>query len=241
MILFVVPAYDKEQNIGRLIEEIHRFTRSKNYSYRLFVVDDGSRDRTAQVVLTESKLYPVTLISYRPNRGVQEAFRRGFHAALSEAKETDLIVTLEADGTADREILPVFMEKIAQGFDVVVASYYAKGGSVEGTVCHRKLLSLAGNFFIRHFLRIKGVRTYSSFYRIYKPAALRKVLELHGDFFEEKGFACVVELLLRLDRAGFRIGEVPMILKGSARIGKSKMKVFQTVLGYLRIAFRHAV
>lgn len=238
MIFLVAPAYNEEQNVGRLIQETDSALKKINEHYRLIVVDDGSRDKTSQIVQVKSSQYPVTLISYQPNRGVQEAFRRGFEAALGSAQEEDVIVTLEADGTADWNLLPIFQAKIKQGFDVVVASYYAKGGRVEGTVWHRRFLSLGANLFTRIFLPIPGVSTYSSFYRMYRPSALRSVKEKYGDFYTETGFSCVVELLYRMHRLGLRITEVPMVLKGQNRVGKSKMKIFQTIKGYIRIGTR---
>ncbi len=238
MIFFVVPAYNEELNISRLIKETDSFLKKIKTEYHLIIIDDGSRDKTSDIVRKFSDSLPVTLIGYQPNQGVQEAFRRGFQMALVASKNADVIVTMEADGTADWEILPIFLKKIDEGYDVVVASYYAKGGRVDGTVWHRKVLSRAGNLFTRVFLPIKGVNTYSSFYRIYKPAALRAVLESYGDFYTEKGFSCVVELLYRLHRMGFRIAEVPMVLQGARRVGKSKMKVIQTISGYLRIGAR---
>ncbi len=240
MIFFVVPAFNEEQNIGRLVDRTDAYCRSRALEYRLIIADDGSRDKTAEIVREKSKQLPVTLITYQPNRGVQEAFARGFVAALESAKETDVIVTMEADGTADWDILTVFLERIKQGFDVVVASYYAKGGSVEGTVWYRKVLSRGGNLFTRIFLPIPGIHTYSSFYRAYRPSTLRAILEHYGDFYKEVGFSCVVELLYRLHKMGFKLGEVPMVLQGAARVGKSKMRVFQTINGYLRIASRCA-
>ena len=240
MIWFVVPAYNEERNIGRLIERTNAYCEGRRLEYRMIVADDGSRDKTAEIVREKSNHFPVALISYQPNQGVHEAFRRGFQEALTAADGTDTIVTMEADGTADFEILPVFIEKIRQGADGVVASYYARGGAVEGTAWHRKILSRAGNLVARIFLPIQGIHTYSSFYRIYRPSALRDVLRRYGNFYEETGFSCVVELLYRLFKMGFKIEEVPMVLRGSARAGKSKMKVFQTILGYLRIGVRCA-
>lgn len=238
MIFFVVPAYNEELNIGRLIDDTDRCCKEVGQEYRLLIVDDGSRDRTAEIVRQTTDRYPTVLISYQPNQGVQEAFGRGFRKALEECKNSDVIVTMEADGTADWKLLPQFLQKIKEGFDVVVASYYAKGGSVEGTAWHRKVLSRAGNIFTRVFLPIPGIHTYSAFYRIYHPQVLSAVLQRYGNFYEEKGFACVVELLFRIQRLGFRIGELPMVLQGSRRVGKSKMKIFQTIRGYLRIGAR---
>ncbi len=52
------------------------------------------------------------------------------------------------------------------------------------------------------------------------------------------GFECMVEILYRAARLGLRISEVPMVLDGSRRVGKSKMKVVRTSVAYLGLAFR---
>lgn len=239
MVHFVVPAFNEEKNISALIEEIHGFV-SPRYPYRLTVVDDGSIDRTAEIVGALSKVYPCEVVGYKPNRGVHEAFRLGLGRALEAAGTGDVIVTLEADRTSDITLLPLFLSKLEAGCDLVVASYYVEGGAVEGTAWHRKVLSRGANFLIRSLLGVREVHTYSSFYRAYRPDVLRRVVERYGDFFEEKGFSCVVELLVRIHRLKASIQEVPMVLRGEKRVGKSKMKVLKTIAGYLRMIRRNA-
>ena len=156
------------------------------------------------------------------------------------AQDTDRIVTLEADLTSDLEILPDMLEKAREGADVVLASCYARDGRMEGTAWHRRFLSRGANFFIGMLFGIRGVNTYSSFYRVYRPSSLRAVLKRYGDFYEEKGFGCVVELLIRLSRLSQKIEEVPMVLKGGLRQGKSKMKIGRTIAGYARLMARNA-
>src|SRR5438105_4720977 len=112
MIFFVAPAYNEEQNIGRLIERTHAYCQSQKINYELIVVDDGSADNTATIVRELSSRFPCHLVSYKPNRGVDEAFRRGFHETLKRASAGDIIVTMESDGTADFSLLGPFLEKI---------------------------------------------------------------------------------------------------------------------------------
>lgn len=241
MILFVVPAYNEEKNIGALIEETHAYAVREGIEYRLIVVDDGSRDATAAIVREASGRYPCELISYAPNRGVGEAFRRGLYRALEICSERDVIVTKEADRTSDLGILKALTEKIRHDDqDVALASCYAKGGGVEGTTAYRRLLSHCANALIFMAFHIRGVHTYSSFYRAYRPSALRAVVARYGDLYEEPGFACVIELLVRLSRVRARIVEVPMVLRGSMRRGESKMRVGKTIAGYLSVMARNA-
>ncbi len=239
MLLFVVPAYNEEANIEALIRETHEFLSTRGLKYRLIVVDDGSRDRTAAIVGECAKKYPCEVVGYQPNRGVGEAFRRGLNRALELAGADDLIVTKEADRTSDMSILPDLLRKIGSGCDVALASCYAKGGGIEGTTWFRLLCSRCANAMIYTAFHIRGVHTYSSFYRVYRPSALRKVLARYGDYYTEPGFACVIELLVRLAKTGARIEEVPMTLVSGRRIGKSKMKVMRTVFGYFRVIGRN--
>lgn len=241
MILFVVPAYNEESNIGDLMDETHAYAVREKLDYRLLVVDDGSVDRTASIVGEAARRYPCELLSYNPNRGVGEAFRRGLSRALEICSDSDIIVTKEADRTSDLGILRMMIDGIRQGQDVVLASCYARGGSVEGTNAYRRLLSKCANALIYTAFHIKGVHTYSSFYRAYRPAALRAVRDRYGDFHVEPGFACVIELLVRLAKLRMRIMEVPMVLRGTMRRGQSKMRVGRTIAGYLRVIVRNAL
>lgn len=239
MIYFVIPAYNEEANIESLIRETDAFLSSRKLGYRLIIVDDGSTDRTAEIVREKAKHRPIELVSYRPNRGVGEAFRQGLHRALALAGEDDQIVTKEADGTSDLAILLELLARVEAGCDVALASCYAKGGGIEDTTWLRLLTSRCANGLIQAAFNIRGVRTYSSFYRAYRPAILRRALSRYGDFYKEAGFACVIELLVRLVRCGARVEEVPTVLRSSRRIGKSKMKVGRTILGYFHVIGRN--
>ncbi len=239
MILFVVPAFNEEQNIGRLIEETDVFAKRESLDYRLIVVDDGSTDKTREIVEDKMRSFPCLSVSYKSNQGVGEAFRQGLHKALGLAREGDTIVTKEADRTSDLGILKKLLAKIDSGADVALASCYAEGGAVEGTTWYRLMYSRVANLIIYVCFNIKGIHTYSSFYRAYKPQALRRILTKYGDFYQEKGFACVIELLIRLSRLRMKIEEVPMTLQANLRVGQSKMKIMNTIFGYLRVIARN--
>lgn len=243
MLIFVSPAYNEELNIGKLIDKTHHYCAEHKMSYHQIIVDDGSVDNTAEIVKreTQARSLPVTLIRYHPNRGAGEAFRAGLTQALSLAKEEDILVTMESDGTSDLEILPALSQKIAQGADVVIGSCHARGGRMLGNAWHRVFLSRCANILITTLFSMRGLTTLSSFYRAYRPSALRKVLQAYGSFSEERTFSFVVEILIRFARLGLKIEEVPMTLDNEKRLGKSKMKIMKNMMGYLRITRRNLV
>lgn len=235
MMYFVVPAYNEEKDLPIFLASLAKW-RGKKFLKKLIMVDDGSTDKTLSVIKSFTYKLPIKLISYRPNKGPGTAFRRGLTAAIKFAKDNDLIVTMECDNTSDLKILDEMAAKISGGADICVASYYTVGGGFADVSWWRIMISQIGNWLIRNGCGIRGIHTYSSFYRVYRAGILKNLAKVTGGrLFIENGFACVVEILARLKKKGARLSEVPMILVGSNRRGKSKMRPIPTALGYFRV------
>ena len=149
-------------------------------------------------------------------------------------------MTLEADQTSDPSVLPRLLHRVwEEGDHIALASCYLYGGGIKGTHLHRVGLSHVANGLMKKALGLSGLATLSSFYRVYQASALMAIRERYGDdFITTHGFECMVEILYRAARLGLRISEVPMVLDGSRRVGKSKMKVLRTSMAYLALAWR---
>ena len=238
-LLFVVLAYNEEHNVGRLLESLRQLD-LPGYRPRLLLVNDGSTDRTREVVMNHREYFPVEVVDHAANLGVGQGFRTGFAAALERLHDDDVVVTIEADNTSDLSILPAMLRQVEGGSDVSLASCYAPGGEVKGTTFLRVVLSKVANWIIKAFCGVSEVHTYSSFYRAYRVSALRKAMARYGDrFIEEPGFVCMVEVVVKLHRMKLRLTEVPMMLDGGQRKGASKMKVVRTIRGYAHFAWRN--
>jgi dolichol-phosphate mannosyltransferase len=123
------------------------------------------------------------------------------------------------------------------GADVVLASHHDQVELV-GVTAHRRFLSRAAAYAIRRISKLDA-KTVSSFFRVYRARALRDGYTRHGDaFIREPGFACKAEILMKLDRMGVRIAEVPVSLDWSKREGESKLRVLPTMGGYARLMMR---
>lgn len=240
MLRFIVPAYNEEKNIELLVDKTRQYAQSRKYDYQLIVVNDGSTDRTVQILNDLKKTVPIVILDQVVNKGVGEAFKRGLSYAAEVADDKDIIVTKEADNTSDLSILDTMIQKINEGNDLVLASCYMPGGSVNGTNLYRKILSAGANFLLKMTTSLKGVHTFSSFYRAHRASLIKKAEAFYsGRLIEEKGFSCMVELLLKLSRMNINIAEVPMALRGEMRKGKSKMKTFKTIIGYIRLIVKN--
>lgn len=234
--VFVVPAYNEEPNLPRLIEDLESRPELFPPGSRIIVVDDGSADRTPEIVIQYTGPLPLELLRFEQNQGPGAAFRAGFAAALESCPEHALVVTLEADTTSDLDALPQMIERAEAGAELVLASW-----QMENVAPARRLLSGAAGFVVRHTLGVEA-KTVSSFFRVYKARTLRAAIERYGDsFVREQGFACKAEILANIARMGARIEEVTVQLDWTRREGESKMPVFRTMLAYWRMLARQRV
>ncbi len=243
MVIFIVPVYNEVENITSLLKKTKDNMAKEKLPYKVVIVNDGSTDKTLQVAESMAEEVDLDICSYYPNKGVGEAFLVGFKRALEIGSDGDMIVTKEADNTSDLSIFDKMLSRINEGSDLVLASCYAKEGGVKGTTPLRLLLSKSANAILRFFIPIKDINTFSSFYRAYRFSAINEMYKHYGDkLIEEEGFECMVELLIKFaHNKKFKITEVPMILDGRKRIGKSKMKVLKTTVGFLKVILKDGV
>jgi dolichol-phosphate mannosyltransferase len=232
--IFVIPALDEEANLPRVLSELEARVELWSPNGLVLIVDDGSTDSTADIADDWAGPLPARALRLGVNQGPGAAFRNGFREALAIATPDALIVTLEADSTSDLDALELMLEIAADRADVVLASVHG-GGEMLNTSWTRRLLSAGASHATRRALGLDA-RTVSSFFRVYRASALRQAFDVHGDsLILETGFACKAEILMKLDRLGARVVEVPVSLDSARRIGASKMPIFRTAAAYGRL------
>lgn len=103
----VIPAYNEEQRLPRTLGRTIPFLREKGLSFELVIVDDGSKDKTVEVVRGLSTTYPeIRVISDGINRGRGAAVKKGIFEARG-----DLILETDSDGSVADEAVPRFVAK----------------------------------------------------------------------------------------------------------------------------------
>jgi dolichol-phosphate mannosyltransferase len=101
-------------------------------------------------------------------------------------------------------------------------------------------LSHFGNGFTKFFLKIHGIHTLSSFFRLFNYSSIQKLDAKYGsNIFSLNGFESVVEVLAKCTFLKIKISEVPMVVDWTKRKGKSKMKVIKTIIAYFNL-YLHA-
>jgi dolichol-phosphate mannosyltransferase len=231
MIYFIIPTYNEALNIPNLRISL------KDYAGRedaFFVFsDDCSSDGTIEIISEHFESENLKILKSKTNQGPGNAFNKGFDWVLDNySNKDDVVITMEADCTSDIGILETMILLNKQGYHLVLASIYAQGGNFYKTSIFRRLISFTANLILRLVFDIK-VLTLSSFYRVYAIEKLLALKNKHNEIITQKGFLCMLEVLIRFIRINAKVIEVPMIMKSDKRKGKSKMKILKTSLEYM--------
>jgi len=232
----IIPIFNEAENIPTLIADLNNMRREikGEFDCRVVLVDDGSSDGSATRAAAEKGELPLTILSNPRNLGPGAAFARGFAHLKDLLEPTDLVVTMEGDNTSSTATLLHMLVRRKEGYEVVLASPYAYNGGFTEVSFPRLFISHLANGLVKIYLGIRGINTFSSFYRLYDEKVLRRLYARFGpDIIECAGFECMVELIFKLIQVRASISEVEMKVDWSKRKGESKMKVIKTASGYL--------
>jgi dolichol-phosphate mannosyltransferase len=235
-LVVALPCYNEAAALPGLLAELRAVAEElrPEFDLQVTVVDDGSTDDTAGIAREAG----VGLIEHYENEGLGATVQTCISAANEAGAE--LLAIMDADGTHPPNLLPVMLAKLErEQLDVVIASRFAPGGAEHGLSPLRRLYTRLAGAAMRVLAPIPGVRDYSCGYRVYRMEALRRAAEkFGGHLVTEKGFVCMVELLLKLARSGAKCGEVGLDLHYERKQGQSKMQVGATIQRYARFALR---
>ncbi len=236
MIYLVLPAFNEEQDLPELLPAIQKNFTAAGYQYQLILVNDGSSDRTKEIVRGFLDKLPLVYLEHEVNKGLGAAMKTGLRKAAEIAEPDDVIVAMDADNSHDSYQFTQMLKKIEDGDEVVIASRFTAGAQEIGLTLKRKLMSRVIGLFLRLFFPIKGVRDYTCGYRAYRAALLQQAFEFYGDdFITTQTFAVQTEIILKLSRLTKKISEVPLILRYDLKAGQSKLKLMRTIKGYLAV------
>ena len=141
-VIICIPAYNEEEQIGEVIQEIEDVMGKTDYNFKILVLNDGSDDKTENVAMKNG----TRVFSNEKNQGLAETFRREMN--LCRELEADIIVHTDADGQYPAIYIPYMIKKVIKGNDLVLGSRFGKGvyaGSFWkkfGNLCFAKLFSI---------------------------------------------------------------------------------------------------
>ncbi len=234
-IYILLPAYNESSSLPRLLPKIADAMSDQDWNYEIIACNDGSSDDTRSIFLQFKKTMPIRLIDHWINRGLGETVRDLFEAVSKECDDDDVIVRFDCDDTHEPSVIRKLVARLDEGFDVVTASRFAKGGGQMGVSAYRSFVSLMANWIMKLVFPIKGIREYSCAYRAYRGSLVKRAIRVFGnDFIQLKGmgFTGSVEKLVKLKMLGARFAEVGFVLRYDQKQSDSKMVTSVTALGY---------
>jgi hypothetical protein len=227
-VTIVVPLYNEELLVpymAKTLDQVAKFL-GKRYQLKFSLVDDGSSDRTWDMLVSGFARRPdVELHRHPVNLGVSAAILTGLRAA-----DTEIVCSMDADCSYDPLELARMIPKLEDDVHLVTASPYHPEGQVRNVPGWRLFLSRGASWLYRRVLRNK-LYTYTSCFRVYRKGAVQSLPVVSGNFLG------IAELVGRLDLVGGRIIEHPTTLD-VRMLGRSKMKTMQTIFGHLRLMTR---
>lgn len=237
-VVVALPAFNEEKGLPKLLDKLIALKLGYEKELHLVIVNDGSSDRTKQILKMYSYEYPfITYLEHRKNKGLGEAMNTLFAYVLSEYDDQDIVVTLDSDNTHNPKIIPEMVSKLeTENLDVVIASRFISGGEEIGLSFIRKVYSRGARSFFKLFFPIEQVNDYSCGFRAYRIGYFRNASYLYNDrLITSDGFECMVEILARFSKIGVDAGEYPLVLEYNLKETPSKMNVKKTIVGYFKL------
>ena len=233
----IVPAYNEELRIPPTLERLSAFLAAQPLRYEIVVVDDGSSDKTCDVVLKHAETMPnLRLVRQLPNRGKGAAVRRGMLEARGQIR-----VMCDADGSMPPEQLPRLLAPIiACKAEISIGSRYAEGAKTDKKQpAYRVMWSRLCNKVIQRSL-VPGVRDTQCGFKAFTAQAARDLFSVA----RIDGWAFDLEILALAKRRDYQVAEVGVEWAddGRSRVNplKDMMKVVREML-VIRKNLRHGV
>ena len=214
--IIVVPTYNEAENIEAFVRAIFALDVS---GLRILIVDDNSPDGTGQMAeaLADEFDHRLTVLHRSHKQGLGPAYLAGFKQALT--MDVSSIIQMDADFSHDPKYIPDLL-KLTESYDLVVASRYIEGGSVDPNWSWlRKFTSwFANQVYVRLVLRVP-IRDATAGYRVWRRDALARI-----DFEQIKanGYVFQVEMTYAALKRGLTMMEMPIFFPDRA-VGHSKM------------------
>lgn len=220
-ISIIIPVFNEEDNIDRLYEEIVAVMRTLDDEYEIIFIDDGSSDGSLGLLTAlRGKNKKVKIISFRKNFGQTAALSAGFDHARG-----DTVVTMDADLQNDPADIPVLLEKIKQGYDLVSGWRYDR----KDKWWSRRLPSTLANRLISWATDVK-LNDYGCTLKAIKKEVVKNIT-LYGELHR---FIPAVASWMGVRIAEVKVNHRPRVA-GESKYGISR--VFRVLLDLITVKF----
>ena len=218
----IIPVYNEG---GSIVKTLCGIREKVVVPHEITIIYDFDEDDTLPAVkayLAEDKSAPITLVKNQFGRGGLNALKTGFQNA-----KQDIVLVTMADGSDDLSLIDRMYGKLAEGYDIVCASRYMKGGGqIGGGKIKGWISRLAGVSL--YYLTGIPTRDITNNFKMYRKKVLDRI-----DFQSDGGFEIAMEITVKAYSLGYRITEVPYVWPDRA-VGQSRFKLMQWLPKYWR-------
>lgn len=222
----VIPARDEEGCIASTLEHLHLELQMNSVPHEIIVVDDGSTDKTIQILKDEcQKISELKIVQNSGMHGFGRAIVHGLNNISGDA-----VVIMMADESDDPRDVVRYWKKLNEGYDCVFGSRFANGGGVIDYPKLKLLLNRLANLFIKFLFR-HGLNDTTNAFKAYRKTVIdgiRPILSPH--------FNITVELPLKAVVRGYSYATIPITWR-NRRTGAAKLKIKEMGSRYLFICF----
>jgi glycosyltransferase involved in cell wall biosynthesis len=220
----VIPTYNESMNIEKLIQRINSVFTGNNIDGEILVVDDNSPDGTGDVVKELMANYPhLRLLSQKKKEGLGVAHLAGYSEVHG-----DIIVSLDADLSHDPKEIPVMLDRIKDGYDVVIGSRYVKGGKVEEKPIFNVIASKVAGILAKVGYGV-NIQDFTNGYRMFR----RVVYESIKMCDYSKGNVFLAEFIYYAHKNDFKVTEIPTTFVERSE-GETKTNVMREAKALVR-------
>ncbi len=222
----IIPAYNESKRIIPTLKDIYDYLSKQDYNYEVLIVNDGSRDDTAQVVKQLIKKWPeFHLVDNAINKGKGAVVRQGMLLAQGSWR-----LFMDADNATRIKELDGFWP-YTKNYDLIIASRYIKGAKITAEQpLIRKALSRAGNI-LTQLLIAWGIQDTQCGFKLFSSSATEKIFKKQT--MERWSFD--MELIAIAKKYNLKIKELPVEWREA---GNSRLKVARTSIRTLKDLFK---
>ncbi len=196
----IIPAYNEEDRLPQTLEQVFSFLNTQAYSAEVFVVENGSQDRTYQIAQSYKERYPQLGVLRAPGRGKGLAVRFGMLEA-----QGDYRFMCDADLSMPVSEINRFLPPDLTDFDIAIASREAPGAVRYNEPEYRHMGGRAVNLMIRLFA-LPGLHDTQCGFKCFRAPVAEELFELQT----LDGWSFDIELLFLARRRGYRVVELPI-------------------------------
>lgn len=216
----IIPAHNEEKRLPPSLAKIDAYLKTQDYTYEVIVVENGSKDRTSEVVREFAQDHPYVRLIEVETRGKGLAVKAGMLAASGEYRficDTDLSMPIEE--------IAKFLPPMREGYDVLIGSREGEGARRIGEPEYRHIMGRVLNFIVK-VAAVPDFEDTQCGFKMFKREAAEDLFSVQ----QMSGIGFDVELIYVALRRGYRIVDVPITWYFDP---DSRMRLFQDSLKIL--------